>query len=94
MPVNTVVNAVYYRMVLELSRLAEIAGESGEAARYRALADSLYSIVNERLWDPDGRRYVGRARRKRSGRNPCVLAFKRICACDGIDAGRAGPGCP
>ena len=58
MPVNTVVNAVYYRMVLELGRFAEIVGDSGRAGRYRTLAESLHRAVNEQLWDPDGKRYV------------------------------------
>lgn len=58
LPVNVVVNAVYYRAVSILARVADIVGDAPASTAYTRLAEQISSAVNSRLWNEGDGRYV------------------------------------
>ncbi len=50
-PVNTVVNAFYYRSLIEMSDIAQAIGKHSDAMRYLEQAKQLKKVFNEKLFD-------------------------------------------
>lgn len=58
LPVNTVPNAVYHRMLNVLAHIATLLGDTAESERFARLATQLRDAINTKLWDEENRRYV------------------------------------
>lgn len=56
--VNTVVNAFYYRSLLDMADIAQALGKTDDAKRYRYQAAQLKKVFNKKLFDPRTGLYV------------------------------------
>ena len=48
---NTIVNALFYNNLLEVSRMAKIQGDPAHEKQYSAMAARIKDAMNQRLWD-------------------------------------------
>jgi len=58
LPVNIVVNAVYYRVCADMAEIARVAGKADEADAYTRRAEQVRAAINAKLWDATNRRYL------------------------------------
>lgn len=56
--VNIVVNAVYYRVLVLMGKIAQVSEKTEEAVAYSTRATLLAEVINSRLWDAQQKRYV------------------------------------
>lgn len=57
-PVNAVVNALHYRALVIMGRIADVLGRSEDAASFCSAAGQVAASLNARLIDPETRLYV------------------------------------
>ncbi len=58
MPVNTVVNAFYYRALVLMERMAGLLGRKEDAAGFARRAAQVYETFNRVFWSGDSGRYI------------------------------------
>jgi hypothetical protein len=57
-PVNTVVNAFYYRNLREMADIANALGKTGEAKEFTARAEAIYAAFQKTFFNPETSLYV------------------------------------
>jgi len=58
MPINTVINSLFYQNMLIMAEFAELLGKTDEALEYELMAAKVKKAVNEKLFDKEKGRYV------------------------------------
>ena len=55
---NAVNNAFYYRSLRVMARIADVIGQTSDAATFTASANRVYDVYNSTFWDPLSQSYV------------------------------------
>lgn len=58
MPINTVINSLFYQNMLIMTEFAGLLGKADEALEFELMAAKVIKAVNEKLFDPEKGRYV------------------------------------